>query len=62
MLLATRAYLLRQAARQSLAQGDSQAALASAQSAQRLCSTAEGRLLECVSAASANAISLRMKQ
>jgi hypothetical protein len=55
MLLAAHAYVLRQAARQSLAQGDRQAALASAQSAQRLCSTAEGRLLEIVCAALCNA-------
>lgn len=53
MLLAVHAYVLRQAARQALKQGDCQAALASTQAAQRLHSTAEGRLLSVISTAAA---------
>jgi hypothetical protein len=45
MLLATHAYVMRQAARQSLREGDWQAALDSAQAAQRLQSSPEGSLL-----------------
>jgi hypothetical protein len=51
MLLAAHAYVLRQAARQSLRQGDCRAALDSAQAAQRLHSTAEGSLLSVISTA-----------
>jgi hypothetical protein len=53
MLLAAHAYVLRQAARQELKQGDCQAALASTQAAQRLHSTAEGCLLSVISTAAA---------
>ncbi len=48
LLLAADAYVMRQAARQSLRQGDFQAALASAQAAQRLHRTPEGSLLNIV--------------
>ena len=48
LLLAAHAYVMRLAARQSLRQGDRQAALASAQAAQRLHSPAEGRLLSVI--------------
>jgi hypothetical protein len=48
MLLAAHAYILRRAARQSLREGDCQAALDSAQAAQRLHSTAEGSLLSVI--------------
>jgi len=54
MLLATHAYVLRQAARKSLRQGDFQAALDSAQAAQRLHSTAEGSLLSVICSTVAN--------
>jgi hypothetical protein len=54
MLLATHAYVMRQAARQSLRQGDCQAALASAQAAQRLHSTVEGSLLSVICTTAAN--------
>jgi hypothetical protein len=54
MLLAAHAYVMRQAARKSLRQGDWQAALASAQAAQRLHSTADGRLLIVVCATAVN--------
>ena len=53
MLLAAHAYVLRQAARQSLRQGDWQAALDSAQAAQRLHSTEEGSHLTVISTAAA---------
>jgi hypothetical protein len=56
MLLAAQAYLLRKCARRSLAQGDSQAALASAQAAQRLHATEEGSLLRFVCVAAVNTI------
>jgi hypothetical protein len=48
MLLVTRAYSLRQAARQALQAGDEQAALAAAQAAQDLHATSQGRLLQIV--------------
>jgi hypothetical protein len=48
MLLMTHAYVMRQAARQSLREGDWQAALDSARAAQRLHSTAEGSLLKVI--------------
>jgi hypothetical protein len=54
LLLAAHAYVMRQAARQSLRQGDCQAALASAQAAQRLHSTAEGRLLSVICTTAVN--------
>ena len=57
MLLAAHAYLMRQAARQSLRQGDCQAALASAQAAQRLHSTVEGSLLSVICTTAANPLS-----
>jgi hypothetical protein len=57
MLLAAHAYILRRAARQSLRQSDYQAALASAQAAQRLHSTAEGTLLCILSTAAASPLS-----
>jgi uncharacterized protein (UPF0212 family) len=53
MLLAAHAYVLRQAARQALKEGDYHAALASAQAAQRLNSTAVGSLLTVISKAAA---------
>ena len=53
MLLAAHAYILRRAARQSLREGDCQAALDSAQAAQRLHSTAQGSLLSVISTAAA---------
>ena len=56
-LLAAHAYLMRQAARQSLRQGDWQAALDSAQAAQRLHSTAEGSLLRVICTTAANPLS-----
>jgi len=58
MLLATHAYALRQAARQALKAGDIPAALSSAQAAQNLHSTAEGRLLQftCTLATNANLV------
>jgi hypothetical protein len=57
MLLAAHAYVLRQSARQSLAQGDCRAALASAQAAQRLHSTAEGSLLRVICTLATNPLS-----
>jgi hypothetical protein len=57
MLLAAHAYVMRQAARQSLRQGDCRAALASAQAGQRLHFTAEGRLLSVVCTAAVNLLS-----
>jgi hypothetical protein len=57
MQLAIHSYVMRQAARQSLRQGDFQAALDSAQAAQRLHSTAEGSLLSVISATVANPLS-----
>jgi hypothetical protein len=54
MLLAAHAYVMRQAARESLRQGDWQAALDSAQAAQRLHSTAEGSLLSVICTTAAN--------
>ncbi len=45
MVLAAHAYLQRQSARQSLRQGDYWTALASAQAAQRLHTTEQGRVL-----------------
>jgi hypothetical protein len=54
MLLAARAYALRQAARQSLLRGDGPSALTSAQTAQRLHFTAQGRLLSFVCTATAS--------
>ena len=57
MLLAAHAYVMRQAARQSLRQGDWQAALDAAQAAQRLHSTAEGVLLCAVCTTTANPLS-----
>jgi hypothetical protein len=57
MLLAAHAYVMRQAARQSLRQGDFQAALDSAQAAQRLHSTAKGSLLSVICSAVANPLS-----
>ncbi len=57
MLLAAHAYVLRQAARQSLRQSDYQAAMASAHAAQRLHSTAEGILLSVLSTATASPLS-----
>jgi hypothetical protein len=62
MLLAAHAYVMRQAARQSLRQGDWQAALDSAQAAQRLHSTAEGGLLSVISTAAAYPSSGRPRQ
>jgi hypothetical protein len=55
MLLAVHGYALRQAARQLLRQGDSGAALASAQEAQRLHATPQGNDLQWVCMAMANA-------
>src|SRR5260370_34993009 len=46
MLLVTRAYSLRQAARQALQAGDEQAALAAAEAAQGLHATSPGSLLQ----------------
>jgi hypothetical protein len=57
LLLAAHAYVLRQAARQSLRQGDWQAALASVQAAQRLHRTPEGSLLNVVCTTAANPFS-----
>jgi hypothetical protein len=57
MLLAAHAYVMRQAARQSLSQGDWQAALESAQAAQRLHSTPEGSLLSTICTTAANPLS-----
>jgi len=57
MLLATHAYVLRQAARQSLRQSDWQAAMDSAQAAQRLHSTPEGNLLSTICTTAANLLS-----
>jgi hypothetical protein len=57
MLLAAHAYVMRQAARQALRQGDWQAALDSAQAAQRLHSTAEGSLLSVICTTAANPLS-----
>lgn len=57
MLLAAHAYVLRQAARQSLRQGDFQRALASVQAAQQLHSTAEGSLLGFVCIAAVHTLS-----
>jgi predicted amidophosphoribosyltransferase len=54
MLLAAHAYALRESARRSLRQGDCRTALASADAAQRLHSTAEGSLLSMVCASAAN--------
>jgi len=51
MLLVAQAYQLRQTARRLLKQGNSRLAQASVQAAQRLHSTAEGRLLELICAA-----------
>src|SRR5260370_38789891 len=48
MLLVTRAYSLRQAARQALQAGDEQAALAAAEAAQDLHATSQGSLLQIV--------------
>ena len=55
MLLAAHAYVLRQAAQQSLRTGNAHTALASVQAAQGLHSTPEGSLLQIVCAAAANA-------
>ena len=57
VLLAAHAYALRHAARQSLRHGDFQAALTSAQAAQRLHFTAEGSLLSVICTAAANPLS-----
>jgi hypothetical protein len=57
MLLAAHAYVMRQAARQSLREGDWQAALDSAQAAQRLHSTAEGSLLCVICTTATNPLS-----
>jgi hypothetical protein len=57
MLLAAHAYVLRQAARQSLRQSDWQAALESSQAAQRLHSTPEGGLLNAICSAAVNLLS-----
>ena len=54
MLLAAHAYALRQTARQALRRGDCASALAAAQTAQRLHSTVEGRLLSVLCAATAD--------
>jgi hypothetical protein len=56
MLLAAHAYVMRQAARQSLRKGDWQAALDSAQAAQRLHSTAEGDLLSSICVIATNVL------
>lgn len=55
MLLAAHAYVLRQAAQQSLRTGNARTALASVQAAQGLHSTPKGDLLQIVCAAAANA-------
>jgi hypothetical protein len=62
MLLVAHAYVLRQAARQSLRQGDWQAALDSTQAAQRLHSTPEGSLLSNVCNTAAALLSRQPKR
>ena len=54
MLLAAHAYVLRQAAQQSLGSGDARTALVSVQAAQGLHSTPNGHLLQFICAAAAN--------
>ena len=54
MLLAAHAYVLRQSGRQSLRQGDFDAALAAFEAAQRLHATPEGSLLSLICTAAVN--------
>jgi hypothetical protein len=56
MLLAARSFALRQSARRSLRQGDCQTALDSVKKAQRMHSTAEGRILSLVCGAATNSL------